>query len=308
MAVEDKDWQDFLNSTEKNDPDVETELDEEPEDEKDDLDEEEEAPTKNDPKKGKENTPDDQEEGDDPEEDDEEEDPEKDKPEEYKPRLKQFIDKDGKYNLEKAEKSYIESGKQAVKLEKDLKESNDTLEEVRNGYSQLLGAIKAKPEVAKQLFGEDGAKRLLADQNIPNGGTPQVGSESNADISGHPLLRHLEAQFQNRNKKEYDDFIETHPEAISDPERKRKIGEFLEIRGPLYTKQNNGEIMSLAQGLKEAYEHYGWDKEDAEAEKVATAAKKAAATRSNGGAKTTKKKSEVSKGEDFFAKKLGVKL
>lgn len=303
MAVTDEEWKAFLDATEEDPEEVETDEeleDEDPVDPKDD-------PKKQDPAKSEE------EEDDDPS--DPKEDPKKDDPKEdddldgkkkspasdYQPRLKQFVKDDGVYDLEKAEKSYIESGKQAVQLDKDLKQ-------MREDYGELLGAIKGKPEVAKQLFGEKGAKQLLENDRIPTGGGQGGGLGSDASVSDHPLLKHLEAQQQNQSRKEYETFVEGHPEAVTDPEKARKIGIFLKQHGAIYRQENNGEIPSMKDSLEAAYRYYGWDLEIEKKEQVATAAKKAAATRTTSNTKKSATKKEVTKGEEFFAKKLGVKL
>lgn len=300
MAELDDDWKKFMESTEEEPEEVETDPELDEEDEPEDPNEDPKA----DPAKPKE---DEEENPDDPEEDpDEEADPEEDEPKpgsDYKPRLKQFLDSEGNVDLEKFEKSYIESGKQAVQLDKDLKE-------VRDNYGSLLGAIKSKPDVAKALFGEEGAKQLLEDNRIPTGGQPSSsGSGNQPDISNHPLLKHLEAQLNAQSKNEYNDFVEAHPEAVTDPDKAQKIGEYLKFYGPWYSAQNNGQIAPMKEALEAAFRHYGWDLEVKNKEDVATAAKKAAATRRTGGsAKRAATKKEISKGEDFFAKKLGVKL
>ncbi len=307
MAVSDEDWKNFLDSTEL-DPD-EVETGDDPEDEPNDPPEED---PKADPKKSTEEEdedPDDPEEDpadpkdpkNDPEEDDPEEDPKDPKKDsDYQPRLKQFLKDDGSVDLENLEKSYIESGKQAVKLDTDLKQ-------IRSDYGELLGAIKAKPEVAEALFGKEGAKQILENNNIPTGGSPSGGSGSDP-VASHPLLKHLEAQQANASKREYEEFVEAHPEAVTDPEKARKIGTFLKKHGEIYREENNGEIPSMKASLEEAYRYYGWDLEIKKKEDVATAAKRTAATRRTPSAKRAATKKESSMGEQFFANKLGVKL
>lgn len=300
MAVSDEDWKNFLDSTELDPDEVETDPEEDLEDEP--QDDPEDKP-KADPKKStedEEENPDDPEEGDDPEED--EEDPEEDpKPSDYQPRLKQFLKEDGTVDLENLEKSYIESGKQAVKLDNDLKQ-------IRSDYGELLGAIKANPEVAEKLFGKEGAKSLIENNNIPTGGNPGGKGGGSDPVASHPLLRHLEAQQANASRREYEEFVEAHPEAVTDPEKARKIGTFLKKHGEIYREENNGEIPSMKESLEEAYRYYGWDLEIKKKEDVAVAAKKTAATRRTPSAKRAATKKEASMGEQFFANKLGVKL
>lgn len=311
MAVSDEDWKNFLDSTEEDPDEVETGLD--PEDETEELDEED---PKADPKKSTEEEdedPDDPEEDPkkdpkkdpkaDPEEEDPEEDPKKDpkNDSDYQPRLKQFIKDDGSYDLETAEKSYIESGKQAVKLDNDLKQ-------MRSDYGELLGAIKAKPEVAEALFGKEGAKQILENNAIPTGGNPGGNGGGSDPTINHPLIKHLEAQQANASRREYEEFVEAHPDAVTDPEKARKIGTFLKKHGEIYREENNGEIPSMKESLEEAYRYYGWDLEIKKKEDVAAAAKKTAATRRTPSAKRAATKKESSMGEQFFANKLGVKL
>lgn len=306
MAVSDEDWKAFMDSTEL-DPD-EVETDDELEDEPDDQEEDD---PKADPKKSKkdeEEDPDDPEEDDDSEEEDEDDPEEDDDPakkkggdDDYKPRLKQFLNDDGTLNAKSIEDAYVESGKQAVQLNSDLRQS-------REDYTELLGAIKANPEAAKLLFGEDGAKKLAENSNIPKGGTPGGNGGNDVDLSSHPLFKHLEAQMNNASRKEYEEFVDAHPEAVTDPKKAELIGEFLKVHGEMYRRTHNGEIPSMKDSLEAAYRYHGWDTEIKSKEELATAAKKTAATRKNGGAKKTATKKEVSKGEEFFARKLGVTL
>lgn len=299
MADQDEDWKKFLAATEEDPEEVET--DDELEDEPDDAEEEDEE---KDPKKSKKGKGDDADpEKDDPEKDDDDEEEDADEDEDpddkdYKPRLKQFLNKDGSLNVEKIESSYIENGKEAVKL-------NNKVKEVEGNYNGLLAAIKAKPDVAKLLFGEEGAKKLLDDSSI---NTAQPGSQAAADTMSHPLLQHLEAQMNNASKKEYDDFVEAHPESVADPQKARLIGEFLEEHGQVYRRQHNGEIPSMKESLEAAYRYYGWDSDIKKKEDVAIAAKKKAATRPTSNSKHKASKKDITKGEEFFAKKLGVTL
>ncbi len=293
----DEDWKKFMDATQQDAEEVETDPTEDTEDE-----------TKN-PQDDPANTPanpneDEEENPANPAEDSEEEgNPEESKPSasDYKPRLGQFVKSDGTYDIEKAEKAYIESSKQGVKLNKDLENTQD-------GYNQLLGAIKAKPEVAKALFGEEGAKQLLADGRIPTGGNPGASGNGADGLSDHPLIKHLEAQMNAQSRKEYNEFVEAHPEAVTDPEKASKIGEFLKFYGTFYKSQNDGQLPTMKEALEAAYRQYGWTEEIKNKEDVATAAKRAAATQRTPGAKRAPTKKEVTQSEQFFAKKLGVKL
>lgn len=291
MADLDEDWKKFLDSTLEDDEEVET--DEEDETEETDADEEVDQ--------------DDPNEEEDADEDDEEEaeaDPKKSKKTDkkksvaYKPRLKQFIDDKGNLKAQELETAYIESSKNGVKLNTDLKEATEKLTKVSTDYNAILGAIKAKPDIAKAIFGEEGAKTLAA-SNIPDNKKQEVLD---------PEIAHLKASRERKSQAEYDEFIKNHPEAATDPDRAEKIGRFMKIFGNEQREANAGEIPTMADALKGAYRYYGWDLKDKKKEDLAAAVKKNAATRSapRGHRKATKK--EASMSERFFADKLGVKL
>lgn len=293
MADQDEDWKKFLDSTEEDPEEVETEDDSEDETEEDDPKDKKPAKKSD---KDEDDNPDDEE---DSEEEDDSDEEDAAKADDYKPRLKQFLNKDGSLNAKKIEDAYVESGKQAVEL-------NKKYEDLSGRFDQLLGAIKAKPDIAKTLFGEEGAKKLANDTSIETSGSGGGGGNQEP---ANPLLQHLDAQLKNASKREYNEFVEAHPEAVTDPEKARKIGEFLKVHGEVYRRENNGEIPSMKESLEAAYRYHGWDLEIEGKEDVATAAKKAAATRTTPrGGKSKASKSEIQKGEQFFANKLGVKL
>jgi hypothetical protein len=294
MANTDENWKKFLASTEEDDEEVET-----PGEDETDSTEEDEA---DDSGQSDETADDTADEDETPEEDDDSEkaDGKKKKPaaKDYAPRLKQFLNDDGSLNVEKLETSYIESGKQAVKLDGEVKAATKSIETLQKNYDGLLAAIKAKPDVAKALFGEDGAKKLAdSEQQHPA-----------SEAAVNPLLKHLEAQMNNAAQKEYNEFIEAHPEAVTDPEKVRLIGDFMKLHGQVYRAQHDGEIPGMKDSLEAAYKYYGWAPEIKQKEDVATAAKKAAATRKSSTAKRPANRRETLMGEEFFARKLGVKL
>lgn len=299
MAISDEDWRKFVDATEEDSEEVET--DDKSEDENDD---DAKGDDKDDTKKSKQDEGDaDDDSGEDDKKSDSEEDDDDDKKksqdDSYKPRLKQFLNDDGTLNAEKIEKSYVESGKQAVELNGKLEESN-------KNYSDLLGAIKANPKAAILLFGEEAAKKFINDDSIQTGSN--ANDKGTGDLSQNPLIRHLSAQMTRTSKSEYNDFVKAHPESVTDPEKARQIGVFLKQHGAIYREENDGEIPSMKESLEAAYRYYGWDLEIKNKNDVANAAKNSAATRATpqGGHKASKK--EVSQGEQFFAQKLGVKL
>ena len=292
MASTDEDWKKFLDATEEDDEEVETPE----EDETEELDDD----TEDDSAESEEDEDDSSDEDDDSDEEDKsKKDGKNKKPAaDYKPRLKQFLNDDGSSNLEKLETAYVESGKQAVKLDGQLKEATTAAETLRKDYGALLDAIKAKPEIAEALFGKEGAKKLASST------TPSATDTGPTD----PLLQHVKAQMDNAAQREYDEFVGAHPEAVTDPEKARLIGDFMKLHGKVYREQHNGEIPSMKDSLEAAYRYYGWDLEIEKKESVASAAKKAAATRSSATGKRPATKKEISMGEEFFARKLGVKL
>ncbi len=298
MAEEDdKAWEEFLAATEIEDDEVETPgEDEKLED--DNQGDEDDPKKKTSPEKGKKS--DDAEEKEDPDEGDPdpdkakekaEDDSEKDKkppePEAYQPRLKQFLNDKGELDPKKAEEAYIESSKEGVRLKGQV-------DDLQGQVKQLLDAIGKDPETAKKLLGEEGAKKL------------ETGNDSS--IPADPMVADYTAKLNKKHKEEYDEFIDVHPESVSDPDKAEKIGKFLKFYGPWYREVNDGEIASLKDSLEAAYRHYGWDLEIKKKEDVANAAKKTAATRSTPQSKKPSSKSGFSKEELTMAAKLGVKL
>lgn len=293
--ADDQDWKAFLEATEEDDEDVETSsLEDETLDDEDES--EDESSKKSATEKGKKGS--DPKEDPDPE-DEEEDDPEKSKKkdepkktdpetEAYKPRLKQFLNDKGELDSKKLEDAYIANSKEAVRINEELTKAKDQVK-------QLLSAIGKDPEVAKKLLGEEGAKQVAADVK---------GSDTPRD----PIMADYEAKMKKQANAEYDEFIEAHPESVSDPEKAEKIGKYLKFYGPWYQAQNDGEIPGMKESLEAAYRHYGWDLEIDKKEEVAVAAKKHAATRSTPQSKKPAKKGGLSKAEMHFASKLGVKL
>lgn len=308
MADTDDDWKAFLEATELDDDDVETPSGEDENLEDEELDEDDptkKKSTESDKKGGDGGEDDDPEKGKDPKDpkkpdstkDDDPEkgkDPKKPDPkaddETYKPRLTQFLNDNGELDVKKVEDAYIASSKEGVRL-------NDELSKVQDQLKQVLSAIAKDPEAAKKILGEEGAARVAKD------GSTQPEAKD-------PILADYEAKMVKKSHQEYDEFIEGHPEAVSDPEKARKIGEFLKFYGPWYQQTNGGEIAGMKDSLEAAYRQFGWDLEVDKTEKVASAAKDKAATRSTPQGKKPSKTgaNNLTKQEEFFAKKLGVKL
>lgn len=295
MAEEDDNWDNFLSSIGDAPAPVETDDDVAEDENDEDQDDDDDKDSKKPPKEtGKPADSDDEDDSDDDDSEDEdaedEDDKGKKKPKDsdYKPRLKQFINDDGSYDVAKSEKAYIASSKEAVRLDTENKE-------VTNKYAALVKAIKDNPEAAKLLMGEKAAKEF-------------VEAKAEDDQPVDPLLRHVKATLDKQSRKEYDEFTEKYPETVTDPERVQKIGKFLNRFGRDYAEDNDGELPTMKEALEAAYRYHGWPLEITEEERVAAAAKKTAATRRTPNKKTptvAKKKNEL---EGFFAAKLGVKV
>ena len=312
MADVDKDWDEFMATAAEDYADKDTEdedLDDDVDDEDADEEDQEDKPKKSTKKAGgkdadAEEDDDDSDEEDDDSEDDEDESDEEDDSDDddsetsksnYKPRLKQFFNKDGKPDLKKLEDGYINSSKEAVRINDELKAERDARVESQNNFTNLAKAIKDNdPKLAAKIFDGDTLKEL--DKK------PAAAGDKD------PFTRDYEAKLRKQSKAEYDQFIEQNPEAVTDPTKAEKIGSYLKFYGEWFKKENDGEIPSMKEALEATYRHYGWDIQNEKKEKLHTAKKKTAATRSSGSGKKTPKKSEVSKMESHFAKKLGVKL
>lgn len=329
MADVDKEWQEFMDTAradyadddkppKSNQDDLDDdELEDDDLEGDEDDDEEEKPPKKSTKKPGSKEADDDDSEDDDSDEDDDDDDDEEGEDEEeddkkskttsenYKPRLKQFFDKDGKPSIEKLEKGYIDSSKEAVKLKQERDAEHDARVESDGNFTKLAAAIKKHdPKLAEKIFNGDDLKELEEKQKKEQ-------AEKNRD----PFARDYEAKMRKQAVKEMDDFIENNPEAATDPDRAQKINKFLARYNRDYKEDNDGEIPSMKEALEAAYRYYGWELNTGKPgstmnkkERVANRAKKSAANRKSGGGKKVAKKSEVSKLEAHFAKKLGVKL
>lgn len=317
----DQDWDTFMASTKEGQEEVET-----PETEEDETPEAPEVDPKQTPAKSTEDEePENPENPEAPEKDpkgpepaaDEEDDlvDPKSKPDEapapsgdegYKPRLTQFVDKDGKLDPEKIEKAYIESSKEAVRLANELKEQQE-------GNKEILVKIANDPDLAKAFF----TKEQL-DEIERNGGVPKPGAQPNDD----PVRSHFEAQLLKTQREEYDDFVDKNPTATTDPDRAKKISEFIPVHRDLYRKENGGMLPSMKDTLTAAFRYHGWPlaedveqkestaeiarkaKETEEALKAASR-KNAAATKTPSQSKKAPAKQEFTKEQLFFAGKLG---
>ena len=284
-AQTDPSWDDVIAATKEEPEEVETDL--EDENLEDDPNANEEDPKKN---------PSNPEGGDDPDDpENPEEDPEGDEDDpknpkdpksedEYKPRLTQYLDSEGKTDLKKLEDAYINSSKEAVNL-------NNRLKELEGQNKQILDAIARDPEIAKKLLGEQGAEDLKQSRQPDN--TPK-----------DPYTRHIQSQITRKQKEQYDEFVEHHPEAVSDPDRAEKISWYLSTFGPAHLERT-GEIAEMKDMLTAAYRHFGWDLADEKAEKLAAATKSAASTTPTPKAKKPAPKQQFTKEQVEMARKLG---
>lgn len=300
MATDDDSWEHFMDSIGEEE-EVETDDDDDSEDENSGTDDKSKKKgskksDEDDADKGK-GSDDDDSDDDDSDKDDDAGDDDKDKggdSEAYKPRLKQFFNDDGELDAEKIEKSYIANSRETKRISDEL--------EVQKGKTQkLLDAIAAKPDIAKALFGEKGAKDL-ADGKAADDGEKQLS----------PYERHIKSQIDKQNKKQFAEFTEAHPESLTDPDKVAKISKFLSRYGKEYAEDNDGEMPTMKQALEAAYRLNGWElgqsKKEAKKEEISSASKKKAATRSTSNKKTPVAKKTKSDLEQMFATKLGVNV
>lgn len=297
---DDKDWDNFIQSTKEPDEVVDPPQDEDEtlEDEElkdDDQDESQESDEDSDEGKSKgepKSKPKD------PPEDNSKETPKEEPEDGYKPRLTQFFD-NGKPNFKKLEEAYINSGQEYERL-------NEKQKEMQDDYQKLMDAIGKNPKIAEELFGKDGAKQLQSQAQ-----------DREKEETTDPVLRHLKADIKRKNTQQYHEFVKDNPEALSD-ERKDKINRFLGKYSAQYQEDNDGAMPEMKDALEAAYRVYGWElaseqkaKDQAKAdnrEQLASAAKKTASSRTSPNSRKKPKKSTISKMEAEFADKLRVKL
>lgn len=224
---------------------------------------------------------------------------------EYKPRLTQFFDKDGKLSVEKIEKGYIETSKEAVRLANELKDQKE-------GNREILAKIANDPELAKRFF-----TPTEIEQIEKAGGVPDPKAAQDAD----PVRSHFEAQLLKTQREEYDSFVEANPSAIN-PERAQTISDFIPVYRDMYRKENNGMLPSMKETLTAVYRLKGWElaeeveaknqvqeearkaREEADALKAASR-KDAAATQTPSRSKKAPAQPQFSKEAISIANKLG---
>lgn len=206
---------------------------------------------------------DDTEDADAEETDDESEDDESDEDEEeeepFQKRFTQFKGDTPTEYFKNLEDGYAQSSKEAVRLASENKDLSSQLDRVK----QL---IASNPELAEKIQQGDGQS------------TPTVAKD--------PALLFAETQMKETWKRDYDAFIDAHPEVVSDPSLAEALDKKLLIAKRI-VEEEEGRLVGMGEGLEMAWKLLGKDTEDKQ-EKVRMAAKDIASQGKASGGKKSK--------------------
>lgn len=246
------------NSTDSTqDEDVKDDLDQEVDDDSQDETSEDELDTKD---ESDEETDDESDDSDDEGEDESDDEDSED----FKKRFTQIKGDSPTEYLKNLETTYAEHSKEAVKLNRQNKE----LQKVVDRINQL---VAANPELAKAFKGDEVKQEEVAAKD--------------------PAVAWAEAEMQRTWQKDYDEFVEQHPEIESDPALADELNEQLSVVRDVIQKKE-GRLVGMGEGLRKAWKLL--DKDDTQ-EKVRMAAKENASK----GKSASGKKSD-SKGKTKF--------
>lgn len=230
----------------------------------------------------------DEESNDDDSEEEEEEDDEK---EESERRFKQFEGETEEDYLKNLEKGYENSSKEGVKLK-------NKLDVTQRQLNHILKAAEKDPKLAKQL------QDVLDSDELPKSTTPKADKKPGKDDD--PFLVHARTEWEEKSKKEADEFVKANPEVVDDPQINADVKRWMKVFSR-ETYEQEGRIMSAGEAMSKAYQFLGLENKLKKDRNLANAAKKnAAPTRPK--SKKTKKRSGKQFSDDqlYFAKKAGV--
>jgi len=176
------------------------------------------------------------------------------------------------------EETYRKSSREGKRLAK-------TVQDLQGRVDAITQAVAKNPELAK-----------LINEAVPEGGTSPVQD---------PALLHAREQMESQMEKEYNEFVDEHPELDSDPELQEKVLKELEILGAAYRAK--GKTLGMKRGLALAYESLGLD-DGGSKERIAGAAKTTAArTKTTGkGGKKPKAKGSLTPEQVAYGKRMGL--
>lgn len=222
---------------------------------------------------------------------------------EPKRRFSQFEGESIEDYIQNLEKAYISSSDEGVRLGQKAKLHESQIQ-------AILSAATKDPDLAQRLNGILGQSGQPAQQPAPaagqnDQGAPQTGQDGQPSPLKDPMLANAEYEWNQKATEEFNEFAESNPELLSDPETNRKVNELVGDLSRI-TYQREGRIISMSEALNKAYVILGLD--DKSKSKVAQTAKTAAARPSpqNSGSKKAKPDSKEFSDEALsLAQKMG---
>ena len=184
----------------------------------------------------------------------------------FKPRLSQFkgdgTEADYRKNLENG---YIESSNEGIKQR-----------ERADGLERQVEAIKAAaakdPELGEKLL------KHLNDGNAkgtPNGKAQEFSDQATQD-SSNPFLVHAETEWNAKNEKSVQEFVDANPEVLTDPKVKADVIRWSQV----FTKniyETEKRLITTGEAMDMAYKHLGLDNKKQSQESLVNGMKKNAA-------------------------------
>lgn len=198
-------------------------------------------------------------------EDDEDESDEDEESEDFKQRFTQFKGEDLPQYTKKLEDGYLESSKEAVKLAKE----NKTLQETIDRVNQL---VATNPDLAKAL--QEGTSEL-------------TGKPADSTVVRDPAVLWAESEMKRVQKAEYDKFVSVHPEIESDPKLASDLDAKLKVVADVVWNQEKRQI-GLGEALETSWKLLGMDDTK---EKISMAAKETGSQGKSSGTKKVEKTS-----------------
>lgn len=217
---------------------------------------------------------------DDETEDSDEEETEDEDESEFEKRFTQFKGETYEEYTPNLEKAYGELLGKVTRLEQSAKNDAQNMDAIRS-------AIKNDPDFAKKL------------DDMLDG--------KSQDVTADSATLYARQQLESQMEKEYNEFVESHPELESDPTIQEKVLKTLGDFGNQSKKE--GKIMSMGDALRKAWAYHGYSDTK---EKVLAKAKESASKSKNGNkakkTTTTSTKAKHSPEQLAYAKKWGVEL
>lgn len=225
-----------------------------------------------------ENEDDDQEEEDDSQDEGEDDSEEEEAEPEFDKAFKNIKGDTPQEYIKNLEESYRKSSQEGKLNHQKAKENQERID-------RITSVIAKNPEIAK----------VIADAS----------DDTEISLTVDPALLHARQDMENKMEKDYNSFVDSHPELETDPELQEKVLDEVKIFGDAARKK--GKILGMDEALRKAWISLGLDKEDSK-EKIVTKAKETASKpkTNNGNKKSSGKTPTLSPEQIKAGKRMGL--